>query len=184
MGKKRVSIIPPQQREKQEDELSWSQAFTDGVNYIYGFDYVSEPYWDEESIIDTKAVSASGQWPTLDIQLTHDKEIDFQPTGGIKQVKFNREVLEEAINRKTSEMLEKYALEQVEKTILLVQGYMPSQWADDLDTPELKQAHKKNPFKGIYYVVPPLESEESQIQEATGFVLPIKDCLAGLRLAQ
>jgi len=178
---KKISIIPPQQREKAEDELAWSRAFTEGINYIYGFDYVAEPYLDESSIIDTRAVSASGAWPTLNLQLTHDKEIDFQPTGDIKQVKFNKEVLEEAINRKTAEMLQKYPSEQVKGTILVIQGYMPKQWADDLDTAEFKAAHKANPFKGIYYVVPPLDSKEAQIQESTGFVLPIKDCLKGLK---
>jgi len=181
MPKNRIKIIAPQQREKAEDELAWSQTFVEGVNYIYGFDYVAEPYWDESSIIDTKAVSASGHWPELDIQLTHDKEIDFHPAGAIKEVHFNEAVLEEAITRKTTEALSKYPAEQIKNTILVIQGYMPRQWADDMDTSEFKASHQNNPFKGIYYVVPPLDSKETQIQEETGFVLPIKDCLQKLK---
>ena len=175
-----TKILAPQLREKEKDELAWSVAFTEGINFIYRFDYMAEPYPDESSIIDTKAVSVSGQYPILDIQLTHDKEIDFQPTGQIKNVKFSREVLEEAINRKTAESLEKYSKQEVGNTILVIQGYMPRQWANKINNRELTQAHKDNAFKGIYYVVPPLTSEDGQIEEETGFVMPIKDCLSGI----
>lgn len=159
---------------KQEKELFWAKIFIHHINRSRGFDYKVEPHQNIHSLIDTKAVSRSGKYPELNMQLTWVEEIEFNPSKEpTKYLFFNKNKIEEAISRKTPAENTK----NVSNIILLLQGYMAEPWADDILTDQFCDQYKVSPFKGIYYIVRPFTNSSGEEDPKNGSVLPIKSFL-------
>lgn len=159
---------------EQEKELFWTKIFIYYINYSRGFDYKVEPYQNIHSLIDTKAVSQSGKYPELNMQLTWVKEIEFDPSKKpTKYLFFNKNAIEEAIRRKTPTENAK----DVSDIILILQGYMAEPWANDILTDQFCDQYKDSPFKSIYYIVRPTINLNGKEHPENGSVLPIKSFL-------
>jgi hypothetical protein len=156
---------------KKNTELVWASVFVGYLNEEFGFDYTVEPDYEEKSMVDMRAVSISGNHPTLDMQLTFAVEmpfIAFEPTDH----DYTKKPTQEAIDRKLAKC-EARGID-CKYLILIVQGYMNRAHAKQAfaDSSFKKYAHY--PFRGIYYVSPPMKSGETFESLQEGMVVPIK----------
>lgn len=158
--------------EKKQLEQIWSKVFVSKINDKHGFDYevVVEP--EELSPIDVLAVSKTNAYPVLKLQLTFALENSF-----IAYPPMASDYTEVPTKRAIDNKIERYTNQQIDMTelILLVQGYMSTKAAkySFADASLKKYAHY--PFKGIYYVSPPMFSGETNEQLQGGVLVTIKD---------
>ena len=157
---------------KKNTEYIWTAAFVRDWNSRHGTDYVVVPEYDENSVVDMRAVSPSGAHETLDLQLTYAIEMPFiayEPTG----LDFTKKPTQEAIDRKLKKFQDRHV--DPSDIILIIQGYMNRGNAKVAfaDSSFKKYAHY--PFKGIYYVSPPMVSGDTNESLQSGLVVPIKD---------
>lgn len=158
--------------EKKQLEQIWSKVFVSKINEEQGFDYevVVEP--EEMSPIDVMAISKSGKFPQLKLQLTFAIETPFIAYPPMAS-DYTKVPTQRAIDKK----IEKYGNQQVDMSdiILLVQGYMSSKAVKFSFADSSFKEYAHYPFKGIYYVSPPMFSGETNEQLQGGVLVTIKD---------
>jgi hypothetical protein len=157
---------------KKSNEYVWASVFVNHINLHYGFDYEVVPEPEEATPVDMRAVSLSLQYPALDLQLTYALETPFVAFPQIAS-DFSKEPTLAAIDKK----LEHYRKigTATEKLILLVQGYMSKTAGKRAFSHPALKRYAHYPFKGIYYVSPPMVSGETNESIQQGFVYTIKD---------
>lgn len=158
---------------KKNDEHVWASIFVHSINQDYGFDYTLVPERTEESPVDMYAVSKSEKFPTLNLQLTHAVELPFVAYEGPQTANYSRQPTIDAIERK----FEKLTRQGVDlgTLVLIIQGYMNLETAKATFGDEVFMKYKDYPFKGIYYVVPPMFSDETDETLQEGLVMEIKN---------
>lgn len=158
--------------EKKQLEQIWSKVFVAKINEAYGFDYevVVEP--EEMSPVDAMAISKSGIRPDLKLQLTFALETSFIAYPPMAS-DYTKVPTQRAIDKK----LKKYSNQQVDMSelVLLVQGYMSHQAAKYSFADASFKDYAHYPFKGIYYVSPPMFSGDTNEQLQGGVLITIKD---------
>lgn len=159
---------------KKNNEHVWAAVFVHEINRFHKTDYYIEPEWSEFSPVDMHVVSKSGKHPHLDLQLTYAIELPFVAVDDeSKTLDATRKPTIEAIEKK----YQKYSEQGTDMThlILVIQGYMKKSVANKVfNDPEFTK-YKKFPFKGIYYVSPPMISEETNEHLQSGYVKAIKE---------
>jgi hypothetical protein len=158
---------------KKNDEHVWASVFVASINQDYNFDYTIVPERTEESPIDMYAVSKSGKYPTLSLQLTHAVELPFIAYETPQTANYSRQPTIDAIERKY-EKLSRQGVD-LSKIILVVQGYMNLETAKATFADDHFLKFQQYPFAGIYYVVPPMFSGESDETLQDGLVMEIKN---------
>lgn len=164
------------QETKKNDEHVWASIFVAEINYDYDFDYTLVPERTEESPVDMYAVSKSGKFPKLSLQLTHAVELPFIAYETPQTANYSRQPTIDAIERK----YEKLSRQGVDlgSLILVVQGYMNLETAKATFADEHFMKYQDYPFKGIYYVVPPMFSDETDETLQDGLVMEIKNAFS------
>lgn len=165
-------------RIKQKREQFWAKIFIYHINHSRGFDYKAESPQTPHSLIDSKAISQSGKYPELNMQLTWVEETEFDPfKPPTKYLFFYQNKIEKAISKKEEDLCENVHNEKIKDIILLLQGYMAKPWADDILTDQFCDQYKVSPFRGIYYIVRPSTDSSGEEYPKNGSVLPIKSFL-------
>ncbi|MDQ3018482.1 MAG: hypothetical protein M3Q64_01275 [bacterium] len=157
---------------KKNTERIWALVFVDYINKKFGCDYMVAAEFDENSFVDVRAVSESGDHPTLEMQLTYAIEMPFiayEPS----DLDYTKKPTQEAIDRK----MEKFEERGVDASnlILIIQGYMNRGNAKKAFADSSFKEYAHYPLKGIYYVSPPMISGETNESLQQGMVVSIKD---------
>ena len=163
----------PEEYPKKNDEHVWASVFVASINQDHNFDYTLLPERTEESPVDMFAISKSGEFPTLQIQLTHAVELPFVAYESPQTANYSRQPTIDAIERKYEKLTRQGV--DLSKLILVVQGYMNLETAKATFADERFIKYQDYPFAGIYYVVPPMFSDETDETLQDGLVLQIKD---------
>lgn len=158
---------------KKNDEHVWASVFVTSINQDHGFDYTLIPERGEDSPVDMYAVSKSGKYPKLSLQLTYAVELPFIAYETPQTANYTRQPTIDAIDRKYEKLTRQGA--ELSNLILVVQGYMNLETAKATFADEQFLKYKDYPFAGIYYVVPPMFSDESDESLQDGLVMEIKD---------
>lgn len=161
---------------KKNDEHVWASVFVASINQDYDFDYTLVPERTEESPVDMYAVSKSGEFPKLLLQLTHAVELPFVAYETPQTANYSRQPTIDAIERKYEKLTRQEA--DLGALILIVQGYMNLETAKATFGDEHFLKYKDYPFAGIYYVVPPMFSDETDETLQDGLVMEIKNAFA------
>ncbi len=161
---------------KRNNEHVWASIFVASINQDYDFDYTLVPERGENSPVDMYAVSDSGKFPQLALQLTHAVELPFIAYEKPQSANYTKQPTIDAINRKY-EKLKKQGVD-ITKLILIIQGYM------NLETAKVTFANEEfiklrdYEFAGIYYVVPPMFAAETDESLQDGLVMEIKSAFS------
>ena len=158
---------------KKNNEFVWGSAFVNYLNQTRGADYRLEPEYGENSPVDMHVISQSGDLPHLDLQLTHAIEVPFIALQEHMKVDFSNHPTVQAIWRKQNKLQEQGA--NLSKLVLVIQGYMNQELADQVFNKEFLERFQSSPFMGIYYVAPPMMSAETQESMQSSVVVVIKD---------
>ncbi len=158
---------------KKNNEYVWAEVFIDFINKKHSADYTIEPELGESSPVDMYAISKSGKFPQLNLQLTHAVEVPFVAVQKHEDVDFSNHPTIEAIEHKTQKLTNQGA--DLSQIVLVVQGYMNQELADNVFDQEVFTKFKNYPFAGIYYVAPPMISAETNELMQDGVVVAIKD---------
>ncbi len=158
---------------KKNNELVWAAVFIDWLNNEYDSDYKIEPELGENSPVDMHAVSHTGKFPHLDLQLTYAIELPFVALESGDSSDLTGQPTIEAIERKYQKFLEQGT--DMGEIVLVIQGYMKKAIANKVFNDSHFTKYKQYPFKGIYYVSPPMISEETGEHLQMGYVKSIKD---------
>lgn len=158
---------------KKNNEYVWAEVFIDFINKKYSSDYTIEPELGESSPIDMYAISKSGKFPQLNLQLTHAVEVPFVAVQKHEDVDYSKHPTIEAIEHKLKKLTHQGA--DLGQIILVIQGYMNQELANEVFTHKAFDKFKTYPFAGIYYVAPPMISAETNELMQDGVVVVIKD---------
>ena len=158
---------------KKNNEFVWASVFVNYLNKIRSADYHLEPEYGENSPVDMHVISQSGELPHLDLQLTHAIEVPFVALEEHMKVDYSNHPTVQAIVRKQTKLEEQGA--NLGKLVLVIQGYMNQELADKVFNSDFKKRFQDSPFMGIYYVAPPMMSDETQEVIQNGVVMTIKD---------
>ncbi len=161
---------------KRNNEHVWASVFVHSINQDHGFDYTLVPERGENSPVDMYAVSDSGKFPQLALQLTHAVELPFMAYEKAATANYSKQPTIDAIERKYEKLINQGA--DLGKIILIVQGYMNLEASKVAFADEAFMKFKQYPFAGIYYVVPPMFADESDETLQDGLVMEIKDAFA------
>lgn len=139
----------PEYQKQKNKELNYAKAFVAWLNATYSWDYNAYSFFDESSIIDAYAVSASGR-PRLNLQLTASSYFTLPETrSSARPVRCAAgQAITHAIRRK--EMKPNYSLKEKQTTILVVEGLEPEPTLEDIS--ECYEQHQNSDFMGIYYI--------------------------------
>ena len=157
---------------KKSNEFVWASTFVHYINEKYGFDYEVVPEPREDSPIDMRAISKADMYPELDLQLTYAIETPFIAYPPVAS-DFSKEPTLHAIDRKLQRYTE-HAI-SMENLVLIIQGYMSKSAGKKAFADPALQKYAHYPFKGIYYVSPPMVSGDTQESLQSGFVYTIKN---------
>lgn len=158
---------------KKNNEFVWASVFVNYLNKERSADYRLEPEYGENSPVDMHVISRGGGLPHLDLQLTHAIEVPFIALEEHMKVDFSNHPTVQAIERKQHRLQEQGA--NLGKLVLVIQGYMDQKLADQVFNSKFKEQFKDSPFMGIYYVAPPMMSDETKEVMQSGVVMAIKD---------
>lgn len=158
---------------KKNNEFVWGSAFVNFLNKTRGADYRLEPEYGENSPVDMHVISQSGKLPHLDLQLTHAIEVPFVALEEHMEVDFSNHPTVQAIERKQKRLQEQGA--NLGKLVLVIQGYMNQELADQVFIEQFFKRFEESPFMGIYYVSPPMMSGETHESMQDSVVVTIKD---------
>lgn len=158
---------------KRNNEHVWASVFVAEINQQHGFDYTLVPERGENSPIDMYAVSESGKFPQLQLQLTHAVELPFMAYEHTTTANYTRQPTIDAIERKCEKLQRQGA--DLSQLILIVQGYMNHHIAKTVFTDPVFDKMKDYDFAGIYYVAPPMMSGDTKESLQEGYIVPIKD---------
>lgn len=161
---------------KKNNEYVWAEIFIAHINKLYNADYLILPEMTEHSPVDMYAVSRSGNFPKMNLQLTHAVEVPFVALQEHMKVDYSKDPTIDAIEHKRQKLTEQGA--DLSKIILVIQGYMNTELAKEVFTSEVFGKFNGYPFAGIYYVAPPMVSAETNELMQDGVVVPIKDFFA------
>ena len=166
---------------KRNNELIWASVFVNEINVQYGFDYTLVPERGEDSPVDVYAVSAHGEYPQLQLQLTHAVELPFMAyENEHASADYTKKPTIDAIERKHEKLLHQGV--DLSKLILVIQGYMNEETATAVFADDSFNRFKDYLFSGIYYVAPPMMSgdvdaidnaENKPLQN--GYIIAIKN---------
>lgn len=161
------------QSTKQNHELIWSYTFVYHINKQRGSDYEVEE--GPNDITDVYAVSKSGQFSNLKLQLTWAKEKNFNFKIKRKILNFSTDNILEAVDRKFKKYNNQGKFKEVKEIVLLIQGDLPEGWQDKIyeDEKKLKKI-KQYPFLGIYYISPPVSRSTGL---SNGFIASFKEII-------
>ena len=164
---------------KRNNEHIWASVFINEINKQYNFDYNLVPERGENSPIDMYAVSESGKFPQLQLQLTHAVELPFMAYEAPISADYTKHPTVEAIERKYEKLQRQGA--DLSKLILVIQGYMNHDTANTVFADSTFHKYKKYPFQGIYYSAPAMlsgdvDNAQEPLQE--GYVVAIKDAFS------
>jgi hypothetical protein len=162
---------------KKNNEFVWASVFVNYLNNTHDYDYHLEPEYGENSPVDMHVISQSGKLPHLDLQLTHAIEVPFVALEDHMKVDFSNHPTVQAIQRKQQKLEEQGA--NLAKLVLVIQGYMDKELALQVFNEEFRKRFKDSPFLGIYYVAPPMMSDETKEVMQSGVVIAIKDVFSG-----
>lgn len=166
------------QETKKNDEHVWASVFVSEINYDYSFDYTLVPERTEESPVDMYMVSKSSKLPKLSLQLTHAVELPFVAYETPQTANYSKQPTIDAIERKYEKLTRQGV--DLSKLILVIQGYMNLETAKATFADEQFLKYKDYPFAGIYYVVPPMFSGDTDETLQDGLVLEIKNAFEKL----
>lgn len=156
---------------KKNTERIWTLAWVRYVNIKLNADYEIEPEYDELTMVDMHAVSKSGKFSKLDMQLTFAIEMPFIAYESA-EIDWTKKPTLEAIDRKLTKC-ETRGMD-CKFLILIIQGYMnKKQVKIAFADPEFKK-YAHYPFRGIYYVSPPMISGDTKENLQGGTVYAIK----------
>ena len=158
---------------KRNNELVWASVFASEINKQHGFDYTLVPEHGENSTVDVYAVSKSHKFPQLQLQLTHAVELPFIAYEEVDKANYTKQPTIEAIERKCEKLQRQGA--DLSKLILIIQGYMNPEAAAIVFADPDFEPMKKYEFAGIYYVSPPMLSEDTSESLQDGFIITIKN---------
>lgn len=158
---------------KRNNELVWASVFAHEINKQFDFDYTLVPEHGENSPVDIYAVSKSKQFPQLQLQLTHAVELPFVAYEEVDKADYSKKPTLDAIERKC-EKLKRQGVD-LGKLILIIQGYMNQETASAVFADPEFEPIKNYDFAGIYYVSPPMLSEDTHESLQDGFVVTIKN---------
>ncbi|PSO44630.1 MAG: hypothetical protein BRC22_02235 [Parcubacteria group bacterium QH_9_35_7] len=162
--------LSTEKKDQDNFEITWAKYFVDYINKEFNTDFVAQNNEQQNSDVDVFAVSSSGEFDTLNIQLTQiHPELFYEQIGGRKkfgsEVKPTRNYNHKTEIEKSSQMETKikYLLKEAidkkqigyanpEDIVLVLQGYFQVDMVRRA-IEELKEAPTWN-FKGIYYVFP------------------------------
>ncbi len=161
---------------KRDDEYIWASIFVNQINQEYGFDYILVPESGENSPIDMYVESKSGEFEELKLQLTHAIELPFIAYESSESADFSKKPTIDAIERK-NEKLSKQGI-NLNELILVVQGYMDIETAQITFADEAFEKYQHYDFKGIYYVAPPMMSDDTNESLQDGLVIAIKNAFS------
>lgn len=141
-----------------EFEKLWSQSFLDFINQQNGTDYTTAKHNNKEtpqlSDVDVKAISDSGKYPTLYLQLTRDSRYERTfKDGDYSTPIFNSGNVLDAISEKIAKY--KKSGKDFSQIVLLVQGTSSEGSASFIFTEDLYKQAANSPFKAIYYLSAP-----------------------------
>ena len=71
-------------------------------------------------------------------------------------MKFSTEIILEAVIRKYEKYNKQGKADLLKEIILVIQGDLPRGWDDLVDDKEIKEKITRLPFRGIYYISPPV----------------------------
>jgi hypothetical protein len=158
---------------KRNNELVWASVFAHEINKQFGFDYTLVPERGENSPVDVYAVSGSGKFPQLQLQLTHAVELPFMAYEEPSNADYTKQPTLDAINKKCEKLKRQGA--DLSKLILIIQGYMNQETAAIVFADSDFVPIRDYDFQGIYYVSPPMLSEEPSESLQDGFIITIKN---------
>lgn len=158
---------------KRNNELVWAAIFTAEINKQHNFDYTIVPEKGENSNVDVYLVSKSKKFPQLQLQLTHAVELPFIAYEEPVAANYTKQPTLDAINRKCEKLQRQGA--DLSKLILIIQGYMSPTSANFVFTDPDFDPVKKYDFAGVYYVSPPMLSEDTSEELQNGFVVTLKN---------
>lgn len=157
---------------KRNNEHVWASVFVHSINQDHKFDYTLVPERGENSPVDLYAVSQSGKYPKLSLQLTHAVELPFMAYEPSPSADYSKKPTIEAIERKYEKLTRQGA--DLTQLILIIQGYMNLAASKIAFADKDFLKYKDYPFAGIYYVVPPMFSAETDESLQDGLVIEIK----------
>lgn len=161
---------------KRNNELVWASVFAHQINQQYDFDYQLVPEHGENSPVDIYMVSKSDAHPQMALQLTHAVELPFIAYDDeAASANYTKQPTIDAIERKHEKLLHQHI--DLSQLILVIQGYMNKETAEQVFADSSFKKFKKYEFAGIYYVAPPmLSSEDGGANESLqdGYIVPIK----------
>ena len=158
---------------KRNNEHVWASIFMHEINEQHGFDYKLVPERGEESPVDMYAVSESGQFPQLELQLTHAVELPFMAYEQPITADYTKHPTIDAIERKYDKLQRQGA--DLSRLILVIQGYMNHEAALTVFGDKVFNKYKTYPFKGIYYAAPAMMSGDTDESLQEGYIVAIKD---------
>ncbi len=158
---------------KRNNEHIWASVFINEINRQHHFDYTLVPERGEDSPVDMYAVSESGKFPKLQLQLTHAVELPFMAYEAPIAADYTKHPTMEAIERK-HEKLERQGA-NLGELILVVQGYMNQDTARTVFSDRAFKKFKHYPFQGIYYAAPAMMSGDTDESLQKGYIVAIKD---------
>lgn len=158
---------------KRNNEHIWASIFVHEINLQYNFDYNLVPERGEESPVDMYAVSESGEYPQLELQLTHAVELPFMAYEQPISADYTKQPTIDAIERK-HEKLERQGID-LSRLILVIQGYMNHEAAALVFADPDFEKYKNYLFKGIYYSAPAMMSGDTDESLQEGYIVAIKD---------
>ena len=161
---------------KRNNEHVWASIFVHEINQQHGFDYTLVPERGEESPVDMYAVSDSGKFPRLELQLTHAVELPFMAYEQPISADYTKHPTIEAIERKYTKLERQHA--DLSRLILVIQGYMNHDAARTVFADKVFDKYKSYPFKGIYYTAPAMMSGDTDESLQEGYTIAIKDAFS------
>ncbi len=161
---------------KKNNEYVWASVFVNYLNKQRSSDYRLEPEYGENSPVDMHVISLSGKLPHLDLQLTHAIELPFVALEEHMRVDFSNHPTVLAIQKKQLRLEEQGA--DLSKLVLIIQGYMNQELADQVFDQNFISKFAKSSFRGIYYVAPPMMSGETNESMQDSVVITIKDAFS------
>ncbi len=157
---------------KRNNEFVWASVFIHEINKQNNFDYTLFPERGEQSPVDLYAVSQSQEYPDLRLQLTHAVEVPFMAYERSVSADYSKQPTIDAIERKYEKLRNSGV--DLSGLVLIIQGYMNRETAEKVFDDVEFEKFLEYPFKGIYYVAPPMMSAETQESLQEGFIIPIK----------
>lgn len=160
------------QETKRNNEFVWASVFVHEINRQNNFDYTLFPERGENSPVDLYAVSQSQSLPDLRLQLTHAVEVPFMAYEHPTSADYSKQPTIDAIEKKYEKL--RHSGVDLEGLILIIQGYMNQETAEKVFADVAFEKYLSYPFKGIYYVAPPMMSGETHESLQEGYIVAIK----------